>query len=123
MSEERRLNPRFVVELAVEISTGDHRFTATTKDISVTGCCVVGPYPLPEESTVQCSLYIVLDGIEEADLAGLETKALVQWAADTEESGADDRHMAGLKFEGLSEAQQEWLQGTIDKANASHSEA
>jgi hypothetical protein len=121
MSQERRLHQRFVVELAVEITAGEHRFTAVTKDISVSGCCVAGPYPLPEESTVLCALYLVLDGIEEADLSALETRATVQWAADTAETGSDERHMAGLKFDGLSQAQQDWLQGTIAKVEASKS--
>ncbi len=119
MSEERRVHQRFVVGLAVEISSDGQRFTATTKDISVTGCCVVGPYSLPEESIIQCNLYVVLDGIEEADLSSLETEAVVQWAADTGESGSDERHMAGLKFQGLSPAQEDWLQGTINKVDAS----
>ena len=119
MSQERRLHQRFVVELAVEITVDDYRFTATTKDISVSGCCIAGPYELEEESTIRCSLYLVLDGIEEADIPAMETHSTVQWAADTGESGSDQRHMAGLKFEGLNQAQQDWLQGTIAKAEAS----
>lgn len=118
MSQERRLHQRFVIELAVEVSLGDERFTATTKDISASGCCIVGPYPLPEEATVMCSLYVVLDGIEEADLSSLETLAVVQWAADTGDSGGDDRHMAGLRFQGLNDLQQDWLKGIIAKVES-----
>jgi hypothetical protein len=116
MSEERRESPRFVVELGVDIEAQGQRFTASTKDVSVSGCCIVAPYPLIEESTVGCSLYVVVDGVEEEGIAGLSTQALVQWAADTGESGSDERHMAGLKFQGLGEPQMEWLQGIISKA-------
>lgn len=119
MSQERRLHQRFVVELAVEISVGDRSFTATTKDISVSGCCIASPYPLEEGGTIMCALYLVLDGIEEAELSALETRAVVQWAADTDEIGSSQRHMAGLRFEGLGQAQQDWLQGTIGKIEAS----
>jgi c-di-GMP-binding flagellar brake protein YcgR len=119
MSQERRQHERFVIELAVEISFGDQRFTATTKDISVTGCCIVGPYPLKEESTIMCSLYVVLDGIEEADLSSLETMAVVQWAADTEDTGSDVRYMTGLRFQGLAPLQEDWLKGIIGKVEAS----
>ncbi len=118
MSQERRQHQRFVIELAVEISFGDHRITATTKDISATGCCIVGPYALKEDSTIMCSHYVVLDGIEEADLSSLETMAIVQWAADTGASGTDGRHMTGLKFQGLSPEQQDWLKGIIGKVEA-----
>lgn len=119
MTQERRLHQRFVVELAVEITVGDYRFTATTKDISVSGCCIAGPYQLEEESTIMCSLYLVIDGIEEADLSALETRSTVQWSADTGDSGSDQRHMAGLKFEGMGQAQQDWLQGIIAKVEDS----
>jgi hypothetical protein len=118
MSQERRVHTRFVVALAAEITAGDAQFTATTKDISVGGCCIASPYPLPEGGTVMCSLYLVVDGIEEAGLAALETQATVRWAADTGEVGTDDRHMAGLDFCGLSEQQRAWLLATIAKTES-----
>lgn len=120
MTQERRQHQRFVIELAVEISVGDTRFTATTKDVSITGCCIVSPYPLVEESTIRCALYVVLDGVEEADLPALDSEAVVQWAADTGAGGEDERHMAGLRFVALSQQEQDWLQGTIAKTEASH---
>jgi len=119
MGEERRLHQRFVIALAVEMVIDGRRCTATTKDISVSGCCLVGAYPLPEGGQISCSLYLVLDGIEEADLGALETRANVQWAVDNGEQGSDQRYMAGLKFEGLKEPQQDWLKGVIAKAEAS----
>ena len=117
MSQERRRDQRFSIDLAVEVVAGDNRFTANTKDISVSGCCIVSPYPLEEEKSVHCSLYVVLDGVEEADLSSLETAAVVQWAADTEQSGADDRHMAGLRFEGMTQQQRDWLASIIARGN------
>ena len=41
MSQERRVHDRFVIELAAEIKAGDTQFTATTKEISAGGCCIV----------------------------------------------------------------------------------
>lgn len=118
MSQERRVHERFVIELAAEITAGDNQFTATTKDISTGGCCIVCPYPLQDGATVMCSLYLVIDGIEEAGMSALETQALVRWGADTGELGSDQRYMAGLDFANLSPAQQAWLHSTIAKAEA-----
>ncbi len=116
MSQERRVHARFVIEVAAEITAGDHQFTATTKDISSGGCCIVAPYPLKDGATVLCALYLVVDGIEEAGLSALETQAQVRWSADTEESGSDQRYMAGLDFSSLSVQQKQWLEATIAKA-------
>ena len=115
MSQERRSSERFVIELAADLSVGTQRFTATTKDISTGGCCVVCAYALEEGITIGCSLFLVVDGIEEASMPALETRATVQWAADTESDSLGDRYMAGLKFDGMSDAQQSWLQGTLGR--------
>lgn len=113
MSQERRVHTRFSIALAAEISTGSHRFTATTKDISAGGCCIAGPYPLREGAEVLCSLYVVVDGIEEANLPPLETRATVQWHADTEDADDEGRHLVGLRFAALSPQHVQWLEATI----------
>lgn len=118
MSQERRVHDRFVIELAAEITAGDNQFTATTKDISSGGCCIVSAYPLADGATVMCSLYLVIDGIEEAGMSALETQALVRWSADTGDGGSEQRHLAGLDFSSLTVEQQAWLQATIAKAEA-----
>ena len=65
-----------------------------------------------------CSLYLVVDGIEEAGMTALETQAQVRWSADTGDSGSDQRHLAGLDFSNLSDQERAWLQATIAKAEA-----
>lgn len=120
MSQIRRESDRVSIELAAEITTsGGSSFTATTKNISVGGCCIASAYPLPEEAVVRCALYLVVDGVEEAGIPALETKSTVQWVADTGDEGTPDtQHVAGLKFSGLSQAQQDWLQATIAKTTS-----
>ena len=60
------------------------------------------PYPLQEQGIVKVSLFVVVDGIEDADFPPMVLKASVRWTAEGE--GADWRHVAGLQFEGIGEA-------------------
>jgi hypothetical protein len=115
---QTRAHERFVMAMAAEIQSGGRSFTATTKDISQAGCCVVSPYPLAEDTTIHCSLYIVLDGVEEAELGALETLCSVQWTADTEEQGSDTRYVAGLQFVDMGQAQCDWLEGVLAQIKA-----
>lgn len=114
--EGQRSERQFIrVELAfaVELFDGKNRFTATTKNLSVGGCCVTGAYSLQEEAEIDCALFFVREGVEDPSLPPLRVRASVQWAADTEELGSEDRHVAGLQFLAMSEAQREWLTKTL----------
>lgn len=108
---DRRVHPRFEVRLAAELWVPDRAgtITAVTRDLSRGGACVESAYPLPEGRTVEVALYVVVDGVEEASLPPLRVSAEVQWAAQNEDGPLDARHVAGIKFAGLTEAQAAWL--------------
>jgi hypothetical protein len=50
-----------------------------------------------------------VDGVEEASLPALEMRATVQWTAQNDESAIEVRHIAGLKFTSVTEAQAAWI--------------
>jgi c-di-GMP-binding flagellar brake protein YcgR len=111
--QNRRVHERYQIHLSAEITTPSARFTATTRDLSHGGAAVEAGYPLPEGSHIDVALFVVVDGIEDASTPPLETRAVVQWTAENEEAPAEARHLAGLRFDQLTEAQQQWLAAVI----------
>ena len=112
---ERRQYQRYELRIAAEISYGDRQFTAVTRDMSAGGCCITAAYPLTELTTVQLNLFVVVDDVEEATMPALEVRAIVQWAAENDDAPTEQRHVAGLRFEGITDAQQQWLQGVLER--------
>ena len=104
-----RKHQRVELALAVEVKTENAEFTAKTKDVSMGGCCILSPYPLKENSVLEISLFVVVDGIENIDGESLATKASVQWAIHDEEDQSEYNHAAGLQFVNLSTEQKNWL--------------
>jgi hypothetical protein len=106
----RRAHPRFDIRLAVEISLPGGRSTAAlTRDLSAGGACVESAYALEDGAEISVALFVVVDGVEEASLPPLRVRATVQWTAHNEEAPLDARHVAGLQFAPLSEAQAAWI--------------
>lgn len=112
----QRAHTRHPIALAVELRVEGRRFTAVTRNVSAGGCCIEGAYRLEENAQVQAALYVVVDGVEEASLPPLEVRASVQWTAENEDGSADARHIAGLKFAGLGDAQRGWLEDVIARS-------
>ncbi|HUH02199.1 MAG TPA: PilZ domain-containing protein [Kofleriaceae bacterium] len=113
--QNRRAHERYNIHLSAEIFTGTSRFTATTRDLSVGGSCVEGGYPFEEGSEVDVSLFVVVDGIEDDATPPLRTRGVVQWTAENEDAPANARHLAGLRFDHLTEAQHAWLEAVISR--------
>ncbi|HEY8144434.1 MAG TPA: PilZ domain-containing protein [Kofleriaceae bacterium] len=106
----RRATPRFDIRLAAELSLpGGKSTAAVTRDLSVGGACVESAYPLVDGSEIGVALFVVVDGVEEASLPSLRVSATVQWTAQNDETAIEVRHIAGLKFAALSEAQSAWI--------------
>ena len=106
----RRAHPRFDIRLAAELSLpGGKTTAAVTRDLSVGGTCVESAYPLVDGSEIGIALFVVVDGVEEASLPSLRVSATVQWTAQNDEAAIEVRHIAGLKFGALSEAQAAWI--------------
>jgi hypothetical protein len=113
MSEsEHRESRRATVRLGADVEAPSDSFTAYTRDLSVSGAALVCERMLHEGDQVRLSLFVVYDGVEDERTPPLVTAARVQWAAE----GDDGTHTAGVKFEGLSPAQTEWLGRLIDVA-------
>jgi len=115
-SSERRAHPRFEIQLGAEIRTATRTFSAATKDVSVGGACIEGPYPLEEAAVVDVNLFVVVDGVEEAGFPPLPVRARVQWIAETDEPEVGWRNLAGLRFEELDDAKRQWLEGVLARA-------
>ena len=92
--ESRRQQPRFSVVIAAEIETDGDTLIAETRDISDGGVAVLLREPLAEGSTIELSLILTQDGIEDPSEDPFATSANVMWAAPTE----DGRAMVGLRF-------------------------
>jgi c-di-GMP-binding flagellar brake protein YcgR len=92
--DNRRTHARFDVALAAEVEVGGQTLTGETRDLSEGGVSVILGTPLEEGGTVQLALILTQDGIEDPDEEPFETKAMVVWAAPTE----DDHAMMGLRF-------------------------
>jgi hypothetical protein len=106
----RRAHPRYDIRLAAELSLPGGRTTAAvTRDLSEGGTCVESAYPLVDGSEIGIALFVVIDGVEEASLPSLRVQATVQWTAQNDEAAIEVRHIAGLKFQALSEAQAAWI--------------
>jgi len=114
---ERRAHPRFEIELGAEIRTTTRTFSAATKDVSVAGACIEGPYPLEEAALIDVHLFVVVDGVEEAGFPPLQVKARVQWTAETDDPEAGWRILAGLRFEDLDPNKKQWLERVLARAS------
>jgi c-di-GMP-binding flagellar brake protein YcgR len=109
----RRAHQRFNLHLSAELLLGDNTITAVTRDLSVGGCCLESAYALPEGAILELSLFLVVDGLEDADTPPLVVGARVQWTAHNEEAEIDSRHLAGLRFEDVTAEQHQWLQSFL----------
>jgi PilZ domain len=119
MSRERRQHQRYSMRFAAEVNFGDRRITASTRDISVGGCAIVGAVSLPENTHVQVGIYVVVDDIEESSIPPLEVLATVQWSAETDAADPEHRYSAGLKFSGLTDEQSAWLDHVVSRVQGS----
>lgn len=106
----RRAHPRYDIRLAAELSLpGGKTTAAVTRDLGEGGTCIESPYPLVDGSAIGVALFVVIDGVEEASLPSLKVSATVQWTAQNDDAAVEVRHIAGLKFAPLSEAQAAWI--------------
>jgi hypothetical protein len=110
---EQRQHPRRDVRLSAEVVSEQTTFTATTRNLSVGGCCLDADYVFHEDATLHLSLFLVVDGVEDARMPPLVARGTVQWTAETD----DCRHSAGIRFIGLSDAQTQWLEQFLAKTD------
>lgn len=115
MTEQRRAHRRFALCLAAEIAHGEQEFTATTRNVSRGGCCVESAYRLAEGAEIGIALYLVVDGIEDAEMPSMALRGAIQWTAEADDAAADARHVAGVRFLDITADQQSWLEGILQR--------
>jgi c-di-GMP-binding flagellar brake protein YcgR len=94
------------VRLSAELDTFEDQMVVATRDLSLGGMGVDLDRPLKEGSVVSLSLFLVVDEVEDERSAPITARAKVAWCAESDEEG---RFSAGLRFDGLTTHQQEWL--------------
>jgi hypothetical protein len=112
----RRAHQRVDVRLSAEVRAAGRRHAAATRNLSLGGCCIESAYPLVEGATLDLALFVVVDDVELANLPPLECRASVQWTAENDEVGLEARHVGGLRFVDLTDAQLEWLKRFVTSA-------
>jgi hypothetical protein len=118
MSQNKRAHRRHDLRLSAELSSARGRFTATTRNVSVGGCCIESAYRLVEGDRLEVALFLVVDGIEVDDFPALRVRGQVQWCADNDEAPLEVRHLAGLRFEDTTPEQAAWLEDVLARTGA-----
>ncbi len=106
MIREQRRQPRVVVEVSCEITNGDELVIGETRDLSVSGACVLSDDMLSIGKTVWVTLVLTQDGIEDPDDDPFESSATVRWSQER----PDGRCAAGLQFGPMTAAQKAQLE-------------
>ena len=96
-----RRDHRYEVELAAEVEAAGEPVLAATRNLSKGGVCLDVERPLPEGATLGVSLFLTLEGIEQADHDALVVPAKVIWCSERDDGG----YTAGLQFGTLSSSQ------------------
>lgn len=82
MSQATRQFERVDVEVAAEVHTEEGVLLAASKNLSAGGVCLETESPLPKGTTVGLSLFLTLEGIEDADVEPLSVQATVVWSTE-----------------------------------------
>jgi c-di-GMP-binding flagellar brake protein YcgR len=106
----RRAHVRYEIGLAAEVLTASGRnIAAVTRDLSRGGSCLETAYPLPEGEAIRVHLFVVVDGVEESTVPPMRLDGAVKWAVVNEDAAVEARHVAGIEFAAMSDAEAAWL--------------
>ncbi len=101
----RRQFERVHVRMSAEIHLAAGTLTGTTRDLSEGGVGIELGRSLPEGEEVTLGLFLVVDDVEEERVPPLWVKGRVAWTGELD----DGRHMAGIRFEVITEPQKAWV--------------
>jgi hypothetical protein len=102
---EQRRDKRYEVSVTAEVFLPDRVLEAHTRNLSRSGVCFECDPALAEGSTVAATLYLTVDGIEDAATAPLKVTTHVQWTSELD----GGRALAGAQFLNLDPASQKTL--------------
>jgi hypothetical protein len=107
MPHRDRAHQRFNLHLSAEFKVQGRVVTAVTRNVSVGGAAIeCGPASFKEGEALELSLFLVVEGVEDADKPPLEVGARVQWLGE----GDDGSHVVGVRFERITPEQVKWLE-------------
>ncbi len=98
--------PRYVVEVAAEVHLDGAVVAASTQNVSVGGAALLIDRVLAQGSTVEISLFLTQDGIEDPDEEPFMAKGTVQWVAER----GKGIYATGVRFVSVSPPQAEHLE-------------
>jgi len=98
MTQSTRQHERVDVEVAAEVHTGDAVLLAASKNLSAGGVALETESPLSKGATVGLSLFLTLEGIEDADVEPLSVQATVVWSTER----AAGAYTAGVRYTKMS---------------------
>lgn len=104
--QNRRSHPRYDTSLSVEVYTGDDMVLATANNLSVGGLGLLSNAPLPEKATVGLCMFLVEEGVEDAQTESINVRGEVIWCAQ----GDAGEYQSGLRFIALESAHQQSIQ-------------
>ena len=106
---EQRRDRRYEVNVTAEIFLPDRVLEVTTRNLSRSGVCFECEPVLAEGATVAATLYLTVDGIEDASTAPLQVTTHVQWTGDEK----DGKVLTGAAFVNLDAGAQKALDGFL----------
>lgn len=102
MSLDKRQDRRYSVQLTAELTIDGDVVTAATRNVSASGVALDLQRPLPDGATVDITLFLTQDGIEDPHEEPFESPATVMWAAESDTPGT---YIAGVQFVEVSAGQ------------------
>ncbi|MCB9612663.1 MAG: PilZ domain-containing protein [Sandaracinus sp.] len=106
MSDEQRKHQRFDVEVAGELALDGDVVGASTQNLSAGGVALLMDREIADGQSLDVTLFLTQDGIEDPDQEPFEAKAVVRWVADRE----DGLFLVGLQFDAIDGAAAKRLQ-------------
>lgn len=106
-SDSRRIHQRVDLRLGAELRLKELTVDGTTMNVSAGGVGVECEREIPEDAELVLLLFVVLEDVEDERTPPLAVRARVMWTAPGENPG--DPCRAGLRFESITPAQQDWL--------------
>jgi hypothetical protein len=102
LSEETRQHPRYAIDVAVTLTTGDEQVTGRCRNVSRGGLCAHVPIALPMGTAVTASLELTFDTNTVSEPLALPAR--IMWSTAL---GAE--HQLGAAFMPLTENQTKFL--------------
>ncbi|MFW5920746.1 MAG: PilZ domain-containing protein [Polyangiales bacterium] len=103
--QEQRKHRRFGVEVAAEVTIDGDVLIASTQNLSSGGAALVLEREVSDGASLEVTLFLTQDGIEDPEEEPFEATAQVMWGAPRD----DDYYAVGVQFRDIDGDQQALL--------------